>query len=250
MKVAIVTGASSGMGREIARILSRQPDVEKMIFIARREDRLRDLAAEVMYRVETKILAVDLSDPQAIAELKKALTAYDTRVTWLVNAAGFGRIGHFSELSTEDQMGMVDVNCRALTAVTRIVLPYMHRDAHIVNLASAAGFLPQPRFAVYAASKSYVLSFSRAIGKELAPRGIAVTAVCPGPVDTEFFRRAEKTGKAKSYKKLLMADCEKISRGIIRAAQKGKSVYVPTLTMKAFRIASKLPHGLLLRFFS
>lgn len=248
-RVAVVTGASSGMGREIARLLAKRDDVDRILLIARREDRLRDVAAEVMCHAEPQILPLDLADPSAVAEVEKVLSEKKVRVTWLVNAAGFGQIGSFDELTLKEQTDMLDVNCRALTAMTYTVLPFMRKGAHVVNLASAAAFLPQPRFAVYAASKSYVLSFSRAIGRELRSRLISVTAVCPGPVDTEFFDIAEKTGEVKFYKKLMMANCEKVSRGIVRASAKGKAIYVPTLMMKSMRVGAKLPHGLLIRFF-
>lgn len=249
MKVAIVTGASSGMGREIARLLAKRSDVEKILLIARREDRLRDVAAEIMCHVKTEILPLDLTDPSFVQTVQQTLSHKKMRVTWLVNAAGFGQIGCFEELTLKEQTDMLDVNCRALTAMTYAVLPFMRKGARIVNLASAAAFLPQPRFAVYAATKSYVLSFSRALGRELRHRGISVTSVCPGPVDTEFFDIAEKTGEIALYKKLMMANCEKVSRGIVCAAVKGKAVYVPTLTFKAMRIGAKLPHSLLIRFF-
>ena len=250
MKIALVTGASSGMGKEIARLLAKRKDVDKILLVARREDRLRDTAAELMCSVETEILPLDLANASSIAEIVAKLQACHARVTWLVNAAGFGQIGLFEELSSEVQGEMLDVNCRALTSLTHAVLPFMRKGAHIVNLASAAAFLPQPRFAVYAASKSYVLSFSRALGRELCRRGISVTAACPGPVNTEFFQIAEKTGEIKAYKKLIMADAERVSRGIVRAAAKGKALYVPTLAVKALRLGAKLPHGLLIRFFA
>ncbi len=249
VRVAIVTGASSGMGREIARLLAKREEVDKILLIARREERLRDVAAEVMCHAKTEILALDLADPSAVSAVEKVLQSEKVRVTWLVNAAGFGQIGCFDELTLKEQTDMLDVNCRALTAMTYTVLPFMRKGARIVNLASAAAFLPQPRFAVYAASKSYVLSFSRAIGRELRQRGISVTAVCPGPVDTEFFDIAERTGEVKLYKKMMMANCEKVSRGIVRASAKRKAVYVPTLTIKTLHVGSKLPHGLLIRFF-
>ena len=249
MRVAIVTGASSGMGREIARLLAKRDDVDKLLLIARREDRLRDVRAEVMCHAKAEILTLDLADASFVAAVKNALLESKVRVTWLVNAAGFGQIGLFDELTLKEQTDMLDVNCRALTAMTYTVLPFMHKGSHIVNLASAAAFLPQPRFAVYAASKSYVLSFSRALGRELRKRGVSVTAVCPGPVNTEFFDVAEKTGTVKLYKKMIMANCEKVSRGIVRASAKNKAVYVPTLTVKGLRVGAKLPHSLLIRFF-
>ena len=248
MKIALVTGASGGMGREIARLLAKNKDVDELWLVARREDRLRDLAAELMIRVKTKIFVLDLTDPHAAMIIKRALRSARARISWLVCAAGFGQIGCFECIPYYEQMAMIDLNCRALTAITHVALPYMRKKGHIVLFSSAAAFLPQPEFAVYAATKSYVLSFARALARELKPKQIAVTAVCPGPVQTEFFDVAEKTGKAKPYKKLFMADCYKTSKGIVAAAEKGKPVYVPTLSMKSFRVFSKLPHSLILSF--
>ena len=115
-----------------------------------------------------------------------------------------------ADLALDEETGMIDVNCRALTAVTRLVLPYMSENSRILQFASAAAFLPQPRFAVYAATKAFVLSYSRALAMELKPRQICVTAVCPGPVKTEFFDIAETTGEIPLYKRLVMADPKKV----------------------------------------
>ncbi len=247
-KIALITGASSGIGRELARQLARRDDVKELWLVARRWERLCDLAAEVMSYANTRIVKLDLTDENAIPALQQALCEARGRVSWLVNAAGFGKIGRVDALTGEEQAAMVNVNCRALTALTVAVLPYMMRGGHILNVASAAAFMPQPDFAVYAASKAYVLSFSRALHCELSARNISVTALCPGPVNTEFFSVAEEKTAMKAYKKKLMADCEGVCRGAISAARKGKPVYVPTVTFKAFRLLTSLPHTFLLKF--
>ena len=142
---------------------------------------------------------------------------------------------------------MVALNCQALCAVTRLVLPYMAKNGRIIQFASAAAFLPQPGFAVYAATKSFVLSYSRALNSELKPRGICVTAVCPGPVKTEFFDIAETTGTIPLYKRLVMARPEKVAALALRESMMGKTVSVYGPLMKAFFLLSKiLPHSLLL----
>lgn len=247
-KIAIVTGASSGMGRETALLLAKRPEVEEIWLVARREDRLVELAAEIMVRASVRTFALDLSKEESVDTLITELKRAKGQVCWLVNGAGFGQIGRVDGLGAEIQLSMLDLNCRALTALTVAALPYMREGARIMNYASAAAFLPQPGFAVYAATKSYVLSFSRALARELSKRQITVTAICPGPVKTEFFDIAERTGEIKVYKKILMAECPKVCRGAVRAAVAGKDVYVPTLTFKAFRALCRLPHGLLLRF--
>ena len=143
---------------------------------------------------------------------------------------------------------MAALNCVALTAVTRLVLPFMEPNSRIIQFASSAAFLPQPGFAVYAATKSYVLSFSRALNQELRKRKICVTAVCPGPVKTEFFDIAEETGnKIPIYKMIVMADPVKVVRKAIADAEAGKELSIYGAAMKAFWILTKImPHGLLL----
>ncbi len=247
-KIAIITGASSGIGKETASILARRFEVEEIWLVARRENRLRDLAAEISVHATPRCFALDLAKADAVDTIIEAIREEHADITWLVNAAGFGNLGQVSTIPADAQLSMLDVNCRALTALCAKALPFMEKGAHIVNFASAAAFLPQPGFAVYAATKSYVLSFSRALARELSARGIVVTAVCPGPVETEFFDIAEKTGQIKLYKKLIMADCQKVCQGTVLAAEKGKEVYVPTFTMKAFRLLCAMPHSLLLRF--
>ena len=171
MKIAVITGASSGMGRETVLQLSDHfPGFDEMWVIARREERLKELAAQCPVRL-----------------LESALRACSPDVKYLVNAAGFGKIGPVGSIASGDETGMVRVNCEALVAVTHLVLPYMTHNSRILMFASAASFLPQPDFAVYAATKAFVLSYSRALNEELKDRDIAVTAVCPGPVRTEFF---------------------------------------------------------------
>ena len=167
----------------------------------------------------------------------------------LVNAAGFGKTGTFSHiLSREEkaQAEMVELNCTALTRMIQVTLPYLGRGSRILNLASAAAFCPQPGFAVYAATKSYVLSLSRALGSELSSKGIYVTAVCPGPVDTEFFL-VSGTGN-NPLKKLVMTDAPRVVRRALLDSRKKKPLSVCGLPMKAVRIGTKLfPHSLILK---
>ena len=142
---------------------------------------------------------------------------------------------------------MVRLNCEALCAVTRLVLPYMPHNSRIIQFASAAAFLPQPDFAVYAASKAFVLSYSRALGEELRDRDIYVTAVCPGPVKTEFLELAETTGQIPLYKRLVMANPRHVVRKALKDSIMGRPVSVYGLTMKVFLLLTKiLPHSMIL----
>lgn len=246
MKTAIITGASSGMGRETAvQLADRFGGIDEIWLIARRRDRLEILAGELPCR--TRVIAMDVAKDPACPELTGLLKELRPDVRILVNAAGFGKIGKIGDLPASDENGMIDVNIGGLVAVTRAVLPYMHKNSRIMNYASSAAFLPQPGFGIYAATKAFVLSYSRTLGTELRSRKIRVTAVCPGPVRTEFFDIAETTGKVPIYKKLVMAKPEKVVRLAIRDMMAGHEVSTYGIAMKAFRVFAKIvPHSLIL----
>lgn len=247
MKVAIVTGASSGMGRETAvQLADRFGGLNEIWLIARRMNRLDEL--EECLPVPVRKFDLDLTVPEQRVRLEEALKTQHPDVKILVNASGYGKIGRVGSVSLEEEIGMPDLNCTALCAVTHMVLPYMSRNSRIIQFASSAAFLPQPGFAIYAATKSFVLSYSRALNEELRGREITVTAVCPGPVRTEFFDIAETTGKIPLYKQLTMANPKKVVKLAIRDSSMGKTVSVYGPLMKAFRILCKLvPHSLILK---
>lgn len=264
--IIIVTGASSGMGKEfVKRIDQRFPKVDEIWLIARRKDVLQELADSCNHTC--KVLAFDLCEKQAQDEIKDLLAEEQPQITLLVNSAGYGILGPFykdteavknadfvknEKMSVDagwmkEQTGMVSLNCEVLTAMTYLCIPYMKKGSRIIQLASSAAFLPQPKFAVYAATKSYVLSFSRALNEELRSRQIHVTAVCPGPVNTEFFDRAEKGSDTLFIKKLVMAKPERVVKKALLDAKDKKDVSVYSLPIQAFYLASKLlPHKLML----
>ncbi|MGN0157605.1 MAG: SDR family NAD(P)-dependent oxidoreductase [Brotaphodocola sp.] len=249
MKIAIVTGASSGMGREaVLQIAERFPKLEEIWVVARRVDRLESLQGSVP--VLLRMFPLDLKSEQSIEVLREHLEREQPEVKILVNSAGYGKNGPVSSHALFDETGMVRINCEALCGVTHIVLPYMSKNSRVIQMASSAGFLPQPDFAVYAASKAFVLSYSRALHAELRDRRIAVTAVCPGPVRTEFFDVAQTGTKTPFYKTLFMADPKKVVRKALRDSMMGKTVSVYGVSMKAFAVLCKiLPHDLILRIY-
>lgn len=246
MRIAIVTGASSGMGREMVfQLADRFASLDEIWVVARRADRLEQLKAQLPVRL--RIFPINITDPIALTQLSDALKEHRPKVKFLVNSAGFGKIGSCEGMEASLQTGMIRLNCEALCHVTHIVLPYLSDNGRILQFASSAAFMPQPRFAVYAATKAFVLSYSRALGYELKARNIYVTAVCPGPVRTEFFDIAETTEKITLYKKLAMADPKKVVSLAIRDSIMKKPVSVYGGLMKAFHLISKLlPHELLL----
>lgn len=249
MKIAIVTGASSGMGREaVLQIAERFPKLREIWVVARRRERLEELQKKV--RVPLRIFALDLSSETEGAELEHALNELRPEVKLLVNAAGYGKIGKVGEHSCLDEIGMVRLNCEALCTVTHWVLPFMSDNSRIIQFASSAGFLPQPGFAIYAASKAFVLNYSRALHAELRSRRIAVTAVCPGPVETEFFEIAQSRKRMPVYKKLFMADSKKVVQKALRDSLRGNPVSIYGISMQLFSMLCKvLPHDLILYFY-
>ena len=248
MRTAVVTGASSGMGKEFVRQLGYfYKDLDEIWVIARRKGRLEALKKES--RVPVRIFEGDLLKKQVYKEYHRALKDLCPDIRMLVNSAGFGKSGSFMDIAGEGkkiQTDMVDLNCRALTRMTQMTIPWMRRGSRIINLASAAAFCPQNGFAVYAATKAYVLSFSRALGSELRSCGIYVTTVCPGPVDTEFF---SVSGEFTSpLKKLALVSAPQVVHKALSDSRKKRAVSVYGTGMKAVRLGVKLvPQSLILK---
>jgi len=184
----LITGASAGLGEGFARALAARG--EDLILTARRVDRLEALADELegKHKVSVQVFAADLADPEAPAGLVAAITSAGLKIDTLINNAGFGARGDFADLELAPQLGIIDVNCRALVALSHAVLPAMiaRRSGGILNVASLAAFQPGPWMAVYYASKAFVLSFSEALHEEVKPHGVRIAALCPGPTRTEF----------------------------------------------------------------
>ena len=244
--IVLITGASSGIGMEFALQLDAHlRKTDEIWLIARRKDNLVELSKRM--RNNTRILSMDVTNEGQIERLADTLDDNDCRIRMLVNCAGYGIVGDFAGSDRDEQAGMIRLNCEALTNITHCCLPYMCRNSRIIQMASSASFVPQPGFAVYAASKSYVNSFSLGLREELKNKGIYVTSVCPGPVDTAFFERAEANGSVMAIKKMIMADVQGVVTKALRDSchKKAKSVY--SLPIQAFEVLCKvIPHGILL----
>ena len=191
MNIAIVTGASSGMGREFVRQLTGYVPVDEIWAIARRAEALETLKAESP--VPVRPISLDLCEDASFAALEAMLASEAPNVRLLVNAAGFGKFGTFDRVSIEDDCRMIQLNCSALVRVTRLVLPYMASGSHILQLDSLSAFQPVPYITTYGATKAFVLSYSRAMNRELKSRRIRCMAMNPGWVKTEFFDHAFQT---------------------------------------------------------
>lgn len=249
MKTAIITGASSGLGREFVRQLTDVfPEVECCWLIARRTDRLEELAGTLEGR-SVVCLSLDLCDTMSFMALQQKLAAEQPEVVLLVNNAGCGYLGRVGEMDTATQTRMVDLNVRALTAVTNMTVPYMAPGGRILNVSSIASFCPNPRMTVYSSTKAYVSSFTVGLAAELQDRGVTATAVCPGPMKTEFLDLGGITGNSKMFETLPYCDQVRVAGGALRAARAGRTVYTPRLFYKFYRaLAKAVPVKLMVQF--
>lgn len=239
MKIALITGASSGMGREYAKQIDRMKECDEIWIVARREERLNVLKDELS--TVTRVLPFDLTDGVQLGSLIEAVKSSGAEVKYLVNAAGFGKFGDYSEVSLSDIAGMIDLNDKALTLITAALIPQMKRGSHVIEMCSISAYLPLENMSVYAASKAYVLSYCYALRRELKKTGITVTAVCPGWVDTEFAACAHNgdgVNGPKDLKPITTAD--KVVRRAIKAANKNKPVSIYGATWKAMHVMTKI----------
>jgi short-subunit dehydrogenase len=244
--VTLITGASSGIGAELARVFSAHG--HRVAMVARRADRLNALAAEIAAsgRMSPIVIPCDLGEADAADRIAAALAAESVEVKYLVNNAGYGLLGRVAELDRADQLAMIDLNIRALTDLTLRFVPSVIRlGGGILNVGSIVGFLPGPGMAVYYASKAFVLSFSEALRGELGPRGVRVTVICPGPVPSEFQARAGvKPGFDSAILKVSARD---VARDGYRGLMANKRAVLPGLGIKMIPFLLRLfPRGFVL----
>ena len=245
MKVALITGASSGMGREFVLQLDQSEDVDEIWVVARRAERLEALRS--LTRAPLRCLALDLTAEESLRQLKELLAREKPEIACLVNASGFGIFQAFADAPLEGQLKMIDLNDKALVAVTYLALPYLGKGSRIVNMGSLSSFQPVPYINVYGASKAFVLSFPRARGRELKPRGIRAMAVCPGWVRTEFFDTAVTDPKVITYYNRFY-EAPEVVRRALRDLRRGRDVSVCGLRVRAQVLLVKLlPHRLVMR---
>lgn len=247
MNIAIVTGASSGMGREFVLQLSQYVTVDEIWVIARRAGALEALKSEV--RVPVRPIPLDLGKSESFTALENLLATEKPNVKLLVNAAGFGKFGTFDRIGAEDECKMIDLNCKALVMLTRICVAYMTAGAHILELDSLSAFQPVPYITTYGATKAFVLSYSRAVGRELKSRGIRVMAMNPGWVKTEFFDHAfqsNEQNEVKYFDRLYEAkDCVATGLKDLYTTNKDYSVH-GFMTRMQVRLVKFLPHSLVM----
>jgi len=247
MNIAIVTGASSGMGREFVRQLSEYVEVDAIWAIARRAEALEALKGEVS--VPVRPIVLDLLQEESFCTIRQLLEAEKPDVKLLVNAAGFGKFGAYHKVTLEDDCRMIDLNCKALLAMTRLCLPYMRPGSHILQLDSLSAFQPVPYITTYGATKAFVLSYSRSMNRELKSRGIRVMAMNPGWVKTEFFNHAFQTngdGEVQYFDRLYEAK-DVVRTGLRDLYRSRKDYSVHGLPVKLQVLAVKIvPHSIVM----
>lgn len=246
MKIAVVTGASSGMGREFVRQIDREERLDEIWVVARRRDCLESLREEV--KTPLRVIPMDLAHSESYAQYAGLLREQKPDVALLVNCAGYGKFGRYDDIPLEEALGMIDVNCKALVAFTQHTLPYMGKGGQVLQLDSLSAFQPVPGLGVYGASKAFVLSYSRALGREVRGRGIHVMAICPGWVKTDFFDRATQSSDNTITYFNRWYTAQQVVSTAMRDRKKGKDVSICGFPIKAQVLAVKLlPHRLVMK---
>lgn len=237
-KIAIITGASSGLGREFVKIINEKKNIQEIWAIARDQHKLDNLKAQTGKKIRT--ISMDLSDLSRIESLGQMLSGNEVQICYLINNAGYGKFASYDDLSVEESINMLNLNINAVVAVGLTCIPYMCRGAHIINIASQASFQPLPYMNLYSASKTFVRHYTRSLHIELKGRGITATAVCPGWLRTNFFDRAD-IGASKNISSFPgMSSAEKVARKAIADADRGKDQSIYSLYVNICHISSKL----------
>lgn len=244
--IAIITGASSGMGKELAIQISKEYKFDELWAISR--DIVKLEALKEVVNCPIKAISLDLTQNDSFCEYSKILSTEKPNVVFLANCSGYGKFGNYEDIPVSESMGMIDLNCKALVMTTELTLPYMESGARIIQLDSLSAFQPVPYLNVYAASKAFVLSYSRALNAELKNRNIKVMAVCPGWVKTDFFNRATATNKNAITYFNVMYEAKDVIKTAIKDLKRGKDLSIHGFKVKMQVLLVKhLPHKLVMK---
>lgn len=252
MRVAVVTGASSGLGAEFVRQLLERDELEEIWLIARRGDRMEALCRSLEGTAggcRLRPISLDLTEEAALCRYEELLKEEKPELRWLVNAAGFGKMGSNAEIGREDLDRMLLLNTKAAMDMTQLSLPYLGRGSHVLEICSTAAFQPLSGLGVYAATKAFLLSYSRSLRFELRPGGVTVTAVCPYWIkDTEFIPVARETRNNTAIRHFPLASTSRrVVRWALMDARLGLAVSTPGAVCALHRLLAKfIPHGILL----
>ncbi len=233
-KTAILTGATGGLGKAFLKELVKE-DLEEIWAIGRNEKRLSEMQGE--YGEKVIPMPVDLSDLEGIRRVEKVLKARSPRLKYLIHNAGMAKMGSYGDFSIEEIDQIVNVNCKAPVMLSSLCIPYMEKGSRILNISSASAFQPNPYINLYAASKAFERSYSRALNVELKGTGITSTAVCPGWIDTELLQK-EINGRKVKFPGLVSA--EKVAAQALKDAKRGKDMSVCSLYVKCQHVNVKL----------
>ena len=244
--IAIVTGASGGLGREFVRLILEKPEIDEVWAMARSRDKLEALASEFGDKV--KVYPMDLSDVEAIKDFGESLKEADVKISFLVNNAGFAKFCAYNDISLDESINMINLNVSGVVAMGLVCIPYMPKGSHMINIASQASFQPLPYQNVYSSTKAFVRNYSRALNVELREKGIIVTAVCPGWIKTPLFDRgligAEKAASNFSN----MSEPKDVAEQAMRDALRGKDMSVYSFYVKLCHLVAKiLPQKLMIK---
>ena len=239
MSIAIITGASSGIGAEFARGYAGR--VDEIWLVARRRERLVELGESL--GVKYKVICADLSTKEGVDAVRLALEEEKPKVKYLVNAAGFGDFGAFDEISEKKVEMMIDLNVKAVVLITHMTVPYMERGGRIIQLGSGSCFTPLPYFNTYSSGKVFVLHYTKSLNYEIKKYGVRATCFCPGWVHTEFLGKATAKSdvtrpRDNAMKPLL--NCQKVVRGCIKASDRGRTMYVTNWYTKMQHLLFKI----------
>lgn len=237
-KIAIITGASSGFGKEFVKLLLDEPEISEIWAIARSGDKLWQLSQEF----GPKIVAIpaDLSDKESYDTLRKRLETTHVSVQYLVNNAGYAKLCAYDDLSVDESLNMIDLNIGAVVALGLICIPHMPSGSHILNIASQASFFPLPYQNLYSSTKTFVRNYTRALNVELKERGSCATAVCPGWMKTALFDRCLIGAKKAATNFFGIVEPDVVARKALKDAKKGKDISVYGLYVKLTHLLSKL----------
>ena len=231
MKIAVITGASSGMGREFVLQLDKEYTYDEIWVIARSEEKLKDL--DGLTRNHVRAIPMDLTEEKSFLRLEELLKTERPEIALLLNCSGYGKFGAVEAVSVQDDLGMIDLNVKALVRMTRLCLPYMKRGSQLLNMDSLSAFQSVPYLNTYAATKAFVLSYSRGLYAELKPRGIHVMTICPGWVQTPFFDRAKtKDTDAVTYYNIVFTP-EQIIKTALKDLKKRKKISIHDWRIRA-----------------
>ena len=249
MSVIVITGASSGLGREYFKAASERYGDCEFWLVSRRKEALLETAA-LNKNVKCRIIPCDLSDEKELFDFTEMMKNEDPDIRLFVKNARYGKLGYTDSIPPKVQSNMVILNCASLTALCAEAVHHIKAGGSIINIASIASFAPTPRMAVYSSTKAYVRAFSNCLREELKPKKINVLAVCPGPMKTGFLSAADITDEnSKAFRDLPYCDASEIARKSIIKAEKGRAVYTNRFIYKFYRLIAKLlPHSLVMKF--